>query len=84
MGCILIDDVVIEDSNLNSTEKLVYGLIKSLSNSKGYCFATNDYIGKKLNLSKSTISNTVSKLKKYNYIKTETIDYQRRIYLNKE
>lgn len=81
MGCIIIDDNILQDIKLNSTDKIVYGLIKSLSNSKGYCFATNDYIGKRTNLSKSTISNTIRKLKKCNYIKTETIDYQRRIYL---
>lgn len=82
MSCILIEDNVVGDDKLNSTDKIVYGIIRSLSNNKGYCFATNDYIGKKSNLSKSTISNTISKLKKYNYIKTETIDYQRRIYIS--
>ena len=81
MGCIVIEDSVIEDTKLNSTDKLVYGLIKALCNNKGYCYVINDYIGKRANLSKSTISNTISKLKKYNYIKTETVDYQRRIYL---
>jgi len=81
MSCIVIDDDIIKDIKLNSTDKIVYGLIKSLSNSTGYCFATNDYIGKRTNLCKSTISNTIRKLKKCNYIKTETVDYQRRIYL---
>ncbi len=81
MGCIVIDDKVIEDNKLNSTDKLVFGIIKALTNNVGYCYATNDYIGKKSNLSKSTISNTISKLKRYNYIKTETIDYQRRIFI---
>ena len=46
MGCIIINDNIIEDKNLNSTDKVVYGLVKALSNDKGYCFATNDYIGK--------------------------------------
>ena len=55
-GCIVIEDNVVGDINLNSTDKLVYGIIKALSNNKGYCFATNDYIGKRANLSKSTIS----------------------------
>ena len=81
MGCIVINDNVIEDKELNSTDKVVYGLVKALSNDKGYCFATNDYIGKRANLSKSTISNTIRKLKKYDYISAKTIDYQRRIYI---
>lgn len=80
-GCIVIQDRIVEDINLNSTDKLVYGIIKALSNNKGYCFATNDYIGKRAGLSKSTISNTIRKLKKYDYIRAETIDYQRRIYV---
>ena len=80
-GCIVIQDRIVEDINLNSTDKLVYGIIKALSNNKGYCFATNDYIGKRANLSKSTISNTIRKLKKYDYISAKTIDYQRRIYI---
>ncbi len=82
MGCIVINDNVIEDKKLNSTDKVVYGLVKALSNDKGYCFATNDYIGKRLNLSKSTISNTISKLKKLDYIKAKTVDYQRRIIIS--
>lgn len=80
-GCIVIEDNVVGDINLNSTDKLVYGIIKALRNNKGYCFATNDYIGKRANLSKSTISNTIRKLKKYDYISAKTIDYQRRIYI---
>jgi len=82
MGCIVINDNVIEDKELNSTDKVVYGLVKALSNDKGYCFATNDYIGKRLNLSKSTISNTISKLKSLDYIKTKPVDYQRRIFIS--
>lgn len=82
MGCIVIKDEIVEHKKLNSTDKLVYGVIKALSNDKGYCFATNDYIGKRVNHSKSTISNTISKLKTLNYIKIETVNYQRRIYIN--
>lgn len=81
MGCILIEDNVVEDIKLNSTDKIVYGLIKALSNNKGYCYASNSYIGNKSNLSKSTVSNTVRKLKKFNYIKPEIIDNKRRIYI---
>lgn len=31
-GCIVIQDRIVEDINLNSTDKLVYGIIKALSN----------------------------------------------------
>ena len=81
MGCILIDDSIVASDLINSTDKLVYGVINSLANSTGYCYASNDYIGKKVNLSKRTITDSIRKLKKANYIKVEIVNYQRRIYL---
>ncbi len=84
MGVIIIDDTIVKSNSINSTDKLVYGIIKALSNNKGYCYATNDYISKKLNLSKRTITKSISNLKKANYIRVETINYQRNIYLINE
>lgn len=81
MGCILLDDSIVKSKKINSTDKLVYGVILALSNNKGYCYASNDYIAKRVSLSKRTITKTISDLKKANYIKIETVDYQRRIYL---
>ena len=81
MGCILIDDSIVASDLINSTDKLVYGVIKSLANNIGYCYASNDYIGKKVNLSKRTITDSIKKLKKANYIRVEIVNYQRRIYL---
>lgn len=74
---------ILKDTRLNSTDKLVYGLIGVLSNQKGYCYATNEYIAKQLNLSKRTITDDIKKLKKANYIRVENINYQRIIYLSK-
>ena len=81
MGCIVIDDSIVKSNSINSTDKLVYGVIKALTNNIGYCYASNDYISKKVNLSKRTISKSISNLKKANYIRIETINYQRNIYL---
>ncbi len=81
MGCIILDDSIVKSNSINSTDKLVYGVIKALSNNKGYCYASNDYISKKVNLSKRTISKSISNLRKANYIRVETINYQRNIYL---
>lgn len=81
MGCILLDDSIVKSKKINSTDKLVYGVILALSNHKGYCYASNDYIAKRVSLSKRTITKAISDLKKANYIKVETVDYQRRIYL---
>ena len=85
MGCIVLDDFIVKSNSINSTDKLVYGVIKALTNNLGYCYASNDYISKKVNLSKRTITKTISNLRKANYIRVETINYQRNIYLtNKE
>lgn len=80
MGCILIDDSIVA-SNLNSTDKLVYGVITSLAKNTGYCYASNEYIGKKVNLKKRTITESIKRLKKANYIRVETVNYQRQIYI---
>lgn len=81
MGCIVLDDSIVKSNSINSTDKLVYGVIKALSNNLGYCYASNDYISKKVNLSKRTITKSISNLRKANYIRVETINYQRNIYL---
>lgn len=82
MGCIILDDSIVKSNLISSTDKLVYGIIKALSNNLGYCYASNDYISKKVNLSKRTISKSISNLRKANWV--ETINYQRNIYLTSD
>lgn len=84
MGCIVLDDSIVKSNSINSTDKLVYGVIKALANNKGYCYASSDYISKKVNLSKRTITKSISNLRKANYIRVETINYQRNIYLKND
>ena len=55
MDCIVIESSIVKSNSINSTDKLVYGIIKALTNNLGYCYASNDYISKKINLSKRTI-----------------------------
>ena len=81
MGCIILDDSIVKSNKINSTDKLVYGVIKALTNNKGYCYASNDYISKKVNLSKRTVTKSIGNLRKENYIRVGTINYQRNIYL---
>ena len=80
MGCIILDDSIVKSNKINSTEKLVYGVILSLANNKGYCYASNDYISDKVNLSKRTITNAISELKRANYIRVENVNFERHIY----
>lgn len=77
--------------DLSSSEILFYGDISSLTNDKGYCFASNDFMSEKFNVSKKTISTWISKLEKLGFIKS-TLIYkenskqvkERRIYINQK
>lgn len=54
--------------DISSTQKLILGLISSLSNLKGYCFASNDYLAELLGVSKTRISQAISDLEKKGYL----------------
>lgn len=58
----VIPTEVMLSKTLSSTAKIVYGLISSLTNEKGYCWASNKYIGDLLNLSESQISRVIGEL----------------------
>ena len=53
---------ILLDKSLSSTQKLLVALISNLSNHKGYCYASNGYLGQCLNLSPKTISDNISGL----------------------
>lgn len=79
---IAVPRIVLNDNIYSSTDKLVLGVINSLSYSKEYCYASNSYFSKILNVGTKTISNSLSKLNKQNIINIKYINNQRRIYLN--
>ena len=61
--------------------KILYGEIMSLSNDKGYCYATNQYFADLYGKDKDTISKTVASLKAIGVVSVEIIDsFQRKIY----
>jgi len=70
----------LRDLKLNSTDKLVMGMIVSLSIKKGMCKASNGYLSKQLELSKRTITKSLSILKDNNLIRIEKEKNQRVIY----
>lgn len=78
------------DNNLKPLDKLIYAQILSLSKTKGYCYATNNYFAKLNNyLTKRTIINSLKILKMYNYIKIEignkeVNNSKRKIYITDE
>lgn len=54
--------------DITSTQKLIIGLISSLSNLKGYCYAGNDYFAESLSISKVRISQSITDLEQKGYI----------------
>lgn len=79
---IITPRILFIDKNLTNTDRLVLGLIISLTLKKGFCYASNDYLANYLNLSKRTIGYSLSKLKKFQYIIIKDENNKRRIFLN--
>ena len=77
----IIPDFVL-NRNLSGLQLRLYARITQLSNRKGFCFATNEYLADLLNTSKMTISQTISFLAKKKFIKIEVCKNQRKIYPN--
>lgn len=70
-GCkyITISDNILSDKRLNSTDKLVYGIIESACRMyDSCCTMSNDTIAKILNTTTRTIQSSISKLVKYKFI----------------
>ena len=79
------------DRNLKPMEKILYTEITALTNSKGYCFATNSYFAELYEVHKNTVGTWISNLEKQGYIKTVLIYkkgtkeiMERRIYINQK
>lgn len=62
IGFVFIPPHIMAIEELTIQEKMVYGRIIGLTESAGYCFATNQWIGKQLGLSASMVSKHISKL----------------------
>lgn len=84
MNCdfIMIPRILFNDSSLSETDRMVMGLIISLTLKNTYCYASNEYLEKYINKSQRTINYSLSKLKKLEYIKVKFESGKRRIYLN--
>jgi DNA-binding transcriptional regulator YhcF (GntR family) len=59
---------VLMAKDLSSTQKLLMALISNLSNEKGYCYASNKYLGECLDISQITVSKNVAELEEKGYI----------------
>ena len=83
----IIPATVRYDTRLKSAEKILYSEITALTNSMGYCFATNKYFANLYKVTTHTISQWISHLSKLGYIYLEFIRgpnndiKERRIYI---
>ena len=61
------------DKRLKPMEKILYTEITALSNSKGYCYATNSYFANLYDVHKNTAGTWINNLEKLGYIKSKII-----------
>ncbi|MGN1358303.1 MAG: helix-turn-helix domain-containing protein [Bacilli bacterium] len=73
--------IVLLDSDISSTAKLLMGLITTLTMKEGFCYASNKYLSNLLKVSRRTITSCITSLKRKNYIKVENDPNMRKIYL---
>ena len=81
---IMTPRILFNDRNLSKTDCSVLGLIISLTLKNGYCYASNEYLANYVKVSKRTISDSLSKIKRLKYIIVKYENNNRRIYLNNE
>ena len=80
MSFIMVPDEAMNNLRLSSTDKLVMGVITSLTTKSDYCYANNDYFSNKVHVSSRTITNSISKLVKENLIEIKYDNDHRKIY----
>ncbi len=84
MSYIKIPLNIIEDKDLSSSAKILYGYLLLLTHRKGYCYASNDYLKEVLGISSRSITRLLRKLKNNHYISLKyEINYKRKIYINR-
>ena len=73
---------VLYDKRLTDKQKLLVCVIGNLQNMKGYCYASNAYLGNCLNCEERTIRRNLNTLEEYGYISRRTgIGQERLIYI---
>jgi len=78
----VIPTEIMLNNELSSTSKILYGLISSLCNEKGYCWASNDYLGELLEITGTRISLIIKELLEKNLINSKVEEnYKRKITL---
>jgi len=64
---------ILVDKRLSNFQKLLFASITGLCKQKGYCWASNAYFQKLFNRSQTQVSEGISKLVEYGYLKREIV-----------
>lgn len=79
---LLIPHSLLTLRDLNPTDKIVFAEVYSLSKNTGYCYASNDYLSRTIGTSDRTITNSIGRLERKGYIKSEVLENcQRKVYV---
>jgi len=76
---IIIPHQVYSHKDLNPGSKFLYGLILSLSQKDGYCYASNKYMSNALDVSPRTLQNYLSDLSTHDLIHIQVLNGNSRV-----
>ena len=86
----IITGPLLDNRALAANAKLLYARITSLTDRRGYCWASNKYLADSFGWGERTVTRLVAQLQKYGFIRTvmvlnnETGKMERRIYIGNE
>lgn len=75
---------ILEIPNISHSEIVLYAVVYGLTRTSGYCWATNEYLAKRLNTSERTLQRLLSGLQSLGLITVELGDGPRKIYMVRE
>lgn len=70
---VIPSNIFFNSKDFTANDRLIYGYVSALSNSMGYCYALNGYIGDALGLKKDTVSKSINKFIKKGYMRSKLI-----------
>jgi hypothetical protein len=73
IGWILIPPSIAARNDLTSTDKLLLGKINGLTGIKGYCFASNEWLGQQIGLKSHSVSELLTKFEEMKLISRDTV-----------
>jgi len=69
IGWSLIPPSIVGAEDLSSSQKIIWGRINGLKGERGYCFASNEFLGKQLKIKSGSMANMISEMVSLGYLK---------------